>query len=216
MVRRRDFDETELKVLRTLRRVAVEGGGWKRGGVRGWLLGPQLNRAAGSSIASLYLPRLRKLGLVLGEGTRDPGRKQPVTLWRITREGEAELARVEARAPEPIDVPAHDPRDEKVIYISINAWACLSVLKRHHPRWVRWRDVVQEARRRFRTWVYLSDMLILLSRGLAEREDEEREGERKVIWYRGTRLAHGAKLLDGEASGDWAQIRLPDAGMSGR
>lgn len=204
MPRRRGFDETELKVLRTLRRMVVEGKGWERGGVRGWLLGPQLNDAAGSSIASLYLPRLRSLGLVAGERARDPGRKQPLTLWRITQKGEAELATIEERAPEPVEPPVPDERDERVIYISVNAWACLSVLKRHHPRWVRWHDVVSEARRRFGTWVYLSDMLILLSRGLAERE-----GERKVIWYRGTRLAHGARLLDDKASEDWVQIRLP-------
>jgi hypothetical protein len=208
MSRRREHDESELNALRTLRKTVLEGRGWMRGGVRGWLLGAELNDLSGSSVASLSLQRLRGLGLVLGESVRDPGRKQPPVVWRLTQVGEMELARLEEREPEIIPLPVPDPEDERVIYIGANAWRCLAVLKKQHPRWVRWRDAVAEVRRRHGSWVYLSDTLTLMSRGLAEREDEG-EGSGKVIWFRATTAAHATRLLDDRASTDWVQIRLP-------
>jgi len=210
MSRRREHDGSELNALRTLRKTVVEGRGWTRGGVRGWLLGAELNDLSGSSVASLSIQRLRRFGLVVGEAVRDPGRAQPPVLWRLTQAGEAELARLEERKPEIIPLPVPDPEDERVIYIGANAWRCLAVLRKQHPRWVRWRDAVAEVRTRHGTWVYLSDTLILMSRGLAEREDEG-EGREKVIWFRATRAAHETRLLDDRASEDWAQIRLPPA-----
>ena len=210
MSRRREHDASELNALRALRKTVLEGRGWMRGGVRGWLLGAELNDLSGSSVASLSLQRLRGLGLVLGEPVRDPGRKQSPVLWRLTQAGEAELARLEEREPALIPLPTPDPEDERVIYVGANAWRCLAVLRKHHPRWVRWRDMVAEARKRYAIWVYLSDTLILMSRGLAEREDEG-EGRKKVIWFRATRAAQETRLLDDQASEEWVQIRLPAA-----
>ncbi len=208
MSRRREHDGSELNALRALRKTVVEGNGWMRGGVRGWLLGAELNDLSGSSVASLSLQRLRRLGQVLGEAVRDPGRSQSPVLWRITQAGETELARVEDREPGLIPPPVPDAEDERVIYISASAWRCLAGFKKHHPQWVRWRDVVGETRARHGIWVYLSDTFILLSRGLAEREDEG-EGREKVIWFRATGAAHGTRLLDDRASEEWVQIRLP-------
>ena len=210
MPRRRGLDEVERKVLRTLEQAVSEGEGWKRGGVRGWLLGVGLNAVAGSPIASLDLPRLRLLGWVAGEAVKDPGRRRGLVLWRITQDGAAALAAAEKRAAVPIPPPTPDPADDLVIYVNANAWACLAFLNTHHPQWVRWSEVVAEIRTRFRTWVYGSDMLILIARGLAEREDEPPEdGMRKVIWYRSTRRGSATTLLERKDGDDWVQLRLP-------
>lgn len=205
---RRGLNEGEIKSLRTLERAVAEGGGWRRGGVRGWLLGSQVNASCGSSVGSLYLPRLRGLGLVSGEPVHDPGRRQARILWRITQVGADELARAEGREPARVDAPARDPLDERVVYIGAGAWACLAVLKARHPGWVRWRDVMAEARKRHGAWVYLSDVLVLTARALAEREDEG-QGSGKVIWLRATTIAHATRLLDAAASESWVQLLLP-------
>src|SRR4028119_836292 len=176
MSRRKELDEAERKVLRTLRNTVVEDKGWTRGGVRGWLLGPEINDLANSSTGSLYLPRLAKLGLVEGDPVRDPGRSQPMKIWRLMQDGEHELAKLEERNAVEIALPELTQADQRIIYVSANAVAVLLVLKRHHPHWVKWTDVVREARKRAKTWVFHSDAKLLLSRRLAEREDEPLEG----------------------------------------
>lgn len=209
MSRRAELDESEMAGLRVLREAAARGEGWRRGGVRGWLLGTELNARSKSAVTSLYMQRLRRLGLVTGELVDDPGRprQQPV-IWRITQSGEDALARAEGRVSIAIEPHAPDPRDRECIYISRDAWNCLEVLRKHHPQWVKWRDVVAEARRRFRSWVYIDATRLLLKRGLAEREDEG-EGRKKIVWFHATRRGLATRLIDGGASPDLVQLRLP-------
>lgn len=72
-----------------------------------------------SSIATCRLQRLREAGWVLGEPVPDPGRpRQPIVIWRITQDGENELARVEGRQPAALSPPRPDPKDTGLIYTS--------------------------------------------------------------------------------------------------
>jgi hypothetical protein len=205
---RRPLDEDELSALRVLRAIAVEGRGWKRGKVRGWALGSEINNHAGNSIASYRLQRLREAGWVLGEHVRDPGRpRQPLVIWRITQDGEGELARVEDRDPVRIAPPRPDPRDAGLIYTSRDAWACLSVLQSHSGP-VRWADLVEEVHRRFRAWVYPDDARMLLTRRLAVRT-EEGSGREKVVRLEATAPGRAGRLADGRTSEEIVQLRIP-------
>jgi DNA-binding transcriptional ArsR family regulator len=205
---RRALDDDEIAALRVLRTTAVEGKGWKRGKVRGWMLASEINEGADSSIASYHLRRLREAGGVLGEHVRDPGRpRQPLVIWRITQGGEDELARVEVRDPVRIARPRPDPGDAGVIYTSRDAWSCLSVLQ-SHPGPVRWADIVEKVHRRFRAWVYPDDMKMLLTRGLAVRTDEG-SGKKKVVWLHATPVGRAVRLVDGKTNTDIAQLRIP-------
>lgn len=205
---RQALDEDEIAALRVLRTAAVEGKGWKRGKVRGWMLASEINDRADSSVASYRLQRLREAGGVLGEHVLDPGRpRQPLVIWRITQGGEDELARVEARDPVRIAPPRPDPADVGVIYTSRDAWTCLTVLQ-SHPGAVRWADVVEKVHRRFRAWVYPDDVKMLLTRGLAVRTDEG-PGNRKAVWLHATPAGRAVRLADGKTHPDVVQLRIP-------
>lgn len=215
MSRRRELDDGEIKALKALHAAAASGGGWRRGKVRGWLLGSEVNDRSSSSIASLSLQRLRNHGLVTGEPVHDPGRPgQSLVIWRITQRGEDALAAREGHAPIVIEPYEPSKRDAGIIYTARDAWHCLAVLQRHHPHWVKWADLVAEVRRRFGNWVYVDDTKLLLARGLAEREDEG-EGRAKVIWLRATRLGAATQLADGAANPTLVQLRLPPAETAG-
>lgn len=205
---RRALDEDEVAALRVLRTLAVEGKGWKRGKVRGWALGSEVNDRADSPIASLRLQRLRERGWVIGEQVHDPGRPgQPLVIWRITQEGEDELARAEGREPVRIAPTRRDPRDAGLIYTSRDAWACLAVLQ-SHPDPVRWPDLMAEAHRRFRASVYLDDVKMLLTRGMATRADEG-SGRDKVVWFHATAAGRAVRRVDGKTNPALVQLRLP-------
>lgn len=205
---RRALDEDEIAALRVLRTLAVDGKGWKRGKVHGWALGSEVNDRADSPVATYHLQRLRKARWVSGEPVRDPGRPgQPLVIWRITQEGEDELARLEGREPLRIEPVWPDPRDAGLIYTSRDAWASLAVLQ-SHPGPVRWPDLVDEAHRRFRASVYLDDVKMLLARGLAARADEG-SGKDKVIWFHATEAGRSVRLVDGRTNPTLVQIRLP-------
>jgi hypothetical protein len=205
---RRALDEDEVAALRVLHAIATEGKGWKRGKVRGWALGSEVNHRAESSIATHRLQRLRGAGWVLGEPVPDPGRpRQPIVIWRITQDGENELARVEGRQPAVIAPSRPDPKDAGLIYTSRDAWACLAVLH-SRPDPVRWADLVDEVHRRFRTWVYLDDAKMLFTRALAKRNNQG-SGREKVVWLHATPLGLAVRLVDGRTNTDVVQLRIP-------
>jgi hypothetical protein len=205
---RRALDEDEIAALRVLRTAAVEEKGWKRGKVRGWMLGSEVNDRADSPVATYHLQRLRKARWASSEPVHDPGRPgQPLVIWRITQEGEDELARLEGREPVRIAAPRPDPKDAGLIYTSRDAWACLAVLQ-SHPDPVRWPDLTAEARRRFRASVYLDDVKMLLTRRLAERQDEG-SGRDKILWFHATPAGRSVRLADGKTNPAIVQLRLP-------
>jgi hypothetical protein len=205
-MRRREIDRDEARVLGVLHDTALAGKGWKRGRVRGWALGGEINDWTGSSTASSYLTRLRAVGLVQGEPAHDPGRAgRPLVLWRITQAGEEAVARWEEREPAKIAPARRDPRDEGVVYIGRRAWQCLAVLQAQ-PESITWTDLVEQARRRFRDWVYLDDVRMLLNRGLVARESDG-TGRSTVIRLRATPRGRRVRLLDGKASPELVQLR---------
>jgi hypothetical protein len=213
-MRRREIDADEEEVLGVLSEAAAEGGGWKRGGVRGWLLGSEINSATGSPVASDSCQRLRRAGLVRGEAAWDPGRlDRPAILWRITQRGEEEIAGKHGRTPAQLPVPRVGTQDEGVIYVSREVWRCLAALQKNDG-WLRWVELQEQVERRYHDWAHLDDVHLLVRRGLAERE--ARPGERRsALWLRATARGRGVRLLDGRTSPAIVQIRLPPEGDEG-
>lgn len=212
MAARRALDEVEVATLKVLRDAAVAGRRWRRGRVRGWVLGTEMNALAGKYGAAYCLQRLRAAGWVHSEAVRDPGRLgSPLVIWRVTQGGEDALARIEERKAAPISTPRHDPRDDQIIYISRRAWVCLAVLHRHASP-VMWRVLEQETHQRFRVHLRPDDVTMVLNRGLAEREDRG-SGREKVTWLAATPLGRAARLMDGRTSETLVQVRIAEDGV---
>jgi hypothetical protein len=202
---RKPLVEIEIQTLKALREIALAGKGWRRGTVRGWVLGVDVNDLVNGWYGAVYhLPRLRLAGWVQSEPVRDPGRPRN---QRITQAGEDELARVEGRAPAVIEAPHPVPSDNRQIFVSRRVWACLAVLQRHDAP-VTWRDVERGIHERFGFWIYPDHVQMLLNRGFAERE-ERGSGREKVTWLAATPLGRAVRLADGAASESIVQLRLP-------
>lgn len=108
-----------LGVLRILSVHAREGTGWARKGVRGWVFTDEVPDA----LAGVNLTDLAQLGFILREDVRDPGRRLPLYLNRITQAGEDELAAAEERDSSPIPRARRSltPADTETIYVPAGA-----------------------------------------------------------------------------------------------
>lgn len=205
---RKPLAPIEIETLRVLRETALAGKGWHRGGVRGWVLGTEMNDAVRWYGAVQHLQRLRLAGWLQSETVHDPARpRNPLFLWRITQAGEDELARVESRDPVPIGAPHPVPSDRRQIFVSRRVWACLAVLQRHDAP-ATWQDIERETHERFRLWIYTDQVQLLLNRGFAEREDQG-TGREKVTWLVATPLGRAVRLADAKTSTSMVQLRLP-------
>jgi DNA-binding PadR family transcriptional regulator len=203
---KREIDADELHVLSVLSEAAATETGWKRGGVRGWLLGSEVNDRTHSS-AAYNLQRLRDLGLTTGETVPDPGRpRRPLVLWRITQQGEDQAAAKAGRDAGRIAEPVADPQDEGVVFITHDAWRCLSVLQGRSGL-VAWSALVEEVRKRFRRGLYHEDAKLVVARGLAE-EIVEGSGRDRVVSLTATPLGRTTLLVDGKASESLVQVRI--------
>lgn len=201
-----EINADELIVLSVLGEAAETDAGWTRGGVRGWLLGSEVGERA-FTCSGHELQQFRNAGLATGETVLDPGRpRRPLVLWRITQEGENALAAKQGREPVRIAEPVPDPLDEGVVFITHDAWRCLSVLQgRSAP--TGWSAVVEAVRKRFKRGVYYEDARLLLTRGLAE-ETVEGEGRARIVSLAATARGRGAQLIDGKTSESLVQIRI--------
>ena len=204
---RKPLDELELLTLRTLRRLAVEGIGWRWSGVRGWALGSEVTERTGHHGANYRLPRLRAAGWATSAEVSDPGRSgNPVTLWRITQAGEDEVARVDGREPVLVSVPRPSRTDGRTIFVGRRMWACLSELQRAEGP-VPWPELERRIHQRTKLWARLDDLKLLVNRGFAEREDRG-TGREKVIWFSATAPGRAVRLADGRASRALVQLRV--------
>jgi hypothetical protein len=196
----------KLNVLSVLGEAAETDSGWKRGGVRGWLLGSDLTERAYSG-AGHDLQQFKGAGFVIGDVVLDPGRpRRPLVLWRITQVGEDALAAKQGRDPVRILAPVPDPQDDGVIFISHDAWRCLSVLQgRAEP--TQWNALVEEVRKRFSRGLYYEDAKLLLSRRLAE-ETVQGEGRDRITSLVATPAGRTAVLVDGKTSESLVQVRM--------
>lgn len=213
MATRRAINSDEIDVLTVLQAVAVTGQGWRRGRVRGWLLGNELSKRLQSRVANLEIYRLREAGLVSGEAVFDAGRaKRPVVLWRITQAGAGALAQSLGHKPAVIPEPRPTKADASMIYVGRGLWYVLDYLQRN-TGWARWKDLVTTYERR-RCWVEHDDVRLLTNRGFIERRDEG-TGSGKIIWLSATPLGRSVRLADGRTSTSYVQLRLPTAPEAG-
>jgi hypothetical protein len=138
----------------------------------------------------------------------DPGRpRRPLVLWRITQQGEDEAAAKAGRDAARIAEPVADPQDEGVVFITHDAWRCLSVLQGRSGL-VTWSALVEEVRKRFRRGLYHEDAKLVVARGLAE-ETVEGSGRRdRVVSLSATPLGRTTLLVDGKASESLVQVRI--------
>ena len=208
---RRELDQDEIRVLSALSELADSRKGWKFGGVRGWILGTEVNDRTKSSTANLYLSRLRSAGLVFGERISDPGRpRQPLNLWSITQAGEEAIAKLEDREPRRIKAPKLTSDDARIIFISRAAWECLRALQVRRE-WVLWVQLADDVQALWGRIPHSDDIKPVLNRGFAARE--EREGARgRRMFYRVTQPGMAVTLLDQKTNAEIVQLRVSGPG----
>lgn len=194
-----------LSVLRTLSAHAREGTGWARKGVRGWVFTDEIP----DGLAGVNLTDLAQLGFIVREDVRDPGRRLPLYLNRITQAGEDELAAVEERDPSPIRRARRvlTRADRETIYVTMGAWQALRALARE-PMDDPWRSLAL-INGRAGTAIYAEDTEFLLARHLAAIQRPEEASRTSPVLYRATSLGRGARVRDRKASGTRVQIRVP-------
>jgi hypothetical protein len=194
-----------LGVLRILSTVALEGTGWVRKGVRGWVFTDEVR----DGLAGVNLTDLAQLGFIVREDVRDSGRRLPLYLNRITQAGEDELAAAEERAPSPIPRARRilTPADTETIYVPTGAWQALWALARE-PMEDPWRSLAQ-INGRAGTAIYSEDTEFLLARDLAAIQRPQVVSRTSPVLYRATSLGRGARVRDRKASGSRVQIRVP-------
>lgn len=193
-----------LGMLRILRSHAREGTGWARKGVRGWVFTDEVP----DGLAGVNLTDLAQLGFIVREDVRDPGRKLPLYLNRITQAGEDELAAAAERDPSPIPRARRSltPADRVTIYVTTGAWQALRALGRE-PVDDPWRSLAQ-INGLAGTAIYPEDPEFLLGRDLAAIQRPQVVSRTSPVLYRATSLGRSARVRDRKASGTRVQIRV--------
>ena len=193
-----------IGVLRVLSAHAREETGWARKGVRGWVFTDEVPDA----LAGVNLTDLAQLGFIVREDVRDPGRKLPLYLNRITQAGEDELAAAEKRDPSPVSRARRSltPADTETIYVTTGAWQALRALARE-PVDDPWRSLAQ-INARAGTAIYPEDTEFLLARDLAHTQRPEVVSRTSPALFQATSLGRGARVRDRRASGTRVQIRV--------
>jgi hypothetical protein len=200
-IRREDL----IRVLRMLRSLPLEGKGWTRKGVRGWVFTDEVQ----DGLAGVNLRDLLQLGMIVREDVRDPGRRLPLYLHRITQVGEDELAAEDGRDAIPISRARANltPADRETLYVPTNAWQTLAALARE-PVEDPWRSLAQIAIRA-KTPVLPEGPQFLVERGLAELQRPAVLSRTSPIVYRATILGRGARVRDRRAGAERVQVRVP-------
>jgi DNA-binding PadR family transcriptional regulator len=202
----------EKGVLLELFRVAQARDGWKRRQVSGWLFIHELvepgTEYVGPTLADLY-----RWGLVEKVDVREQGTARPVNLYRITARGLAALGipREELDLP----LPAHEPHEERTLYVPRAAWGALEALRRQLERglgcerfgeegWMNAGEIHAAGQT-----VLSDDLAWLARRELVERRPvpDPRRPRSPMIVYRATARGRAAEKL--QARGGLVHARVP-------
>lgn len=190
--------EERLTLLRFLS-ASLEAG-WKRKRVAGWVFTDEIPGDHGRE-----LEPLAKSGHLLREDVRDPARRVPLYLSRITQPGEDEVAAAEQRAPRVVDTPrAVTLQDRETIWMPLESWQALQALIRRQldQPWLSIAELGDAAR----TPLYPANLEFLMLRGLADEDRPAVVDRASPIRYAATALGRCAKL---RATGTTrAQIRI--------
>ena len=199
------YSEQALHLLRFLRSFALQGEGWQRRGVRGWVFTPELTSRF--PLCADHLTRFFRDGLISRDDVRDAIRTNPINVHRITQAGENLLAEVEARTPVEIQ-PSGELSDTErhSIYMTAHAWQMLRILVSHDPdEWISTAHITSQTG----IPVYTEDALFLLSRGLIERKKPIGMPSNAPMLHRATRLGRNAQAIDETTSTSHVHVHVP-------
>lgn len=201
------LQEVERQALTTLADLAASKRAFEHARARGWVPGPVVKEVVGRMNAGWRFPRLRKLGFITSERIADAGRpRNAIVLWRITQEGEDEIARLEGRPARHIAPPRPHPDDQHHIYITARSWSLLATLQ-GRDGFVPWRDVQYTRLARRRTRVWMEDLTLLLNRGFVARENRGSR-TRPEIWVAATATGRQVRPSDLKSSKSLVKIRV--------
>jgi hypothetical protein len=202
---RAKYPEQALRLLRFLRSCAVQGEGWQRRGVRGWLFTPELTGQF--PLCADHLTRFFREGRIVRADVRDAVRTNPINVHRITQAGENLLAEIEARTAVEIQASGEPSEQERhSIYMTTHAWQILRILVARDPDdWVSTTHLTSQAR----IAVYTDDALFLLSRGLIERKKPTGMPTNAAMLHRATSLGRNAEAIDESTSTSHVHVHIP-------
>ena len=118
----------EVGILIFMSDEALHGRGWLRRGVRGWRHYVEIKAKQNAYIAE-KLPHMVRRGLLDRAQVVEFGRTRATTLYRISKEGERRLAKLEDRPPERIPAPEGDDGGGN-LFVPASTWTALTTLKR--------------------------------------------------------------------------------------
>lgn len=190
--------------LSILCRAALTGQGWRYGGVRGWLLGDEVEAEERAPLRAV-LRVLVAEELVTAVDVGAPGQKQGLWLYRATEAGHELMAAREQRTVRVPSPPCDDPVDRGLFFLRRRLWDALHALQAAHGRkGLRLAEIAttggplvyEEAR-----W--------LMRAGLIERHPEVGAGGRPANRYAATPLGMRVRTA-APPSAYWTQLRLHD------
>lgn len=205
---RRQLDKYELGILEALHGTLVDGRGWKRRGVRGWLLYPELDQMVKGWINET-LRWLAHHDLVTREIAWDvPPAKPRLAICRITEQGARVLASVSERSAVEFDEPGE--LEPNVFFLSEPRWAVLKVLQSGYPRAPTDWAPISEVRQRSQVFIYHETLDSLVLRGLIERRSERRNEGNPSVFLRATPLGMRVQIFDEGTGKEFVEVQLRD------
>lgn len=202
--------EKEIALLRVLSTRALTGAGWKRRSVWGWQFTDELTPDL--PFAGELLRALAARALINRDDIRDPGRKLPLYLSRISQHGENFLAAFEERRPRDIKVPATEPtkEDAETLFLPTDAWLGLRILAAiaDPHEWTPGNRVSALTRRTF----FPEEGEYLQARGLVRIRWPVPSNRRNApLLYQATELGQKARTVGANevSTGSRVQVRVP-------
>lgn len=196
-------------VLDVLARCAVQGSGWRWGGVGGWMLFDEVEAASAEWVPEV-LPHLAQLGLATRVDVRPPGRRRPVWMYRVGEAGVSLLTAHQGRSAPALPPVGEDPADVGTFFMPRRMWAAFAVLQARARAgagggWLNLRQLA-DARARLDS----EDTLWLVRAGLVERQRPQC-GARPTAWrFRATE--DGLRVTrTGPGSHVWVRVRMTAA-----
>jgi hypothetical protein len=217
---RQPLSPLEVGILIYMSDEALRRRGWLRRGVRGWRLYFEI-KAKQDAYISEKLPHMARRGLLDRVEVVEFGKSRPTLLYRISREGEQQLAQLEDRPPEAIPLPKAEDAGGN-LFVPSSTWTALATLQR------RALDRIGPERFGAHGWLSISeigagqptvrheDLTWLVRRGMAEVRNGPgaQEGGKAKTFYRLTASALRAEVVDAVPSPsgrvEMVEARVPE------
>lgn len=192
----------EVGILIFMSDEALRRRGWLRRGVRGWRHYAEIKGRQDAYLAE-KLPYMARRGLLDRAEVVEFGRTRPTMLYRISQEGERQLAQLVDRPPERIPTPGAEDGGGN-LFVPASTWTALTTMKRcaldrigperfGAHGWMSMREIGAG-----QPTVQYEDLTWLVRRGLAELRSGPgtRAGGRPRTFYRLTAPGLRVELVD--------------------